>query len=260
MAIMRSIQAAKIVILLLFFISVTSFSADKKLLDLTYVYNKKTIYWPTEKGFDFKKLFYGITPRGYFYSAFRFCTPEHGGTHLDAPRHFSRTGWTVDKIPINNLVGNAVIIHVEDKTVNYPDYVIKVADIQAFEKKYRALSSQDIVLFYTGWGKYWSSKKKYLGSDKRGDVNHLHFPGLSKLAAEYLVRRQVKGIGIDTASIDPGNSKDFWVHRIILGANLYGIENVAHLELLPVVGVKLMIAPMKIEGGSGAPTRVYALW
>jgi len=257
---MRNIKFAKIAGGLLFFISVTSFAAEQNLLDLTYAYNKKTIYWPTEKGFDFKKLFYGVTSRGYFYSAFRFCTPEHGGTHIDAPRHFSKTGWTVDQIPIKNLMGNAVIIHVEDKTAAHPDYEITVADIQSFEKKYRALNPQDIVFFYTGWGKYWDSKKKYLGSDTLGDVKHLHFPGLSRQAAEYLVRRQIKGIGIDTASIDPGNSQDFWVHRIILGANLYGIENIAHLELLPLVGVKLIIAPMKIEGGSGAPTRVYAVW
>ena len=120
------------------------------------------------------------------------------------------------------------------------------------------MNQQDIVLFYTGWGKFWKNKKQYLGSDKLGDVEHLHFPGLSKQAANYLVQRHIKGIGIDTASMDPGQSRNFWAHRIILGANLFGIENIAQLDLLPAVGAELIVAPMKITNGSGAPTRVLA--
>lgn len=243
----------------LFFTCLTSHSAANKVLDLTYSFNKNTIYWPTEKGFQRSTLFYGPTDKGYFYSAFKFCAPEHGGTHLDAPRHFSKYGHTVDEIPPTQLIGNALVVDVEDKVKNNRDYAITVEDIKSFEKKYRPLNDQDIVLFHTGFGKYWNNKKNYLGSDKLGDVTHLHFPGLSKEAAHYLVSRKIKGIGIDTASMDPGNSKEFWAHRIILGANLYGIENVAYLGSLPSVGAQLIVAPMKIEGGSGAPTRVYAL-
>jgi kynurenine formamidase len=249
----------KIFIFSLFLIHLTSYSSVNKIVDLTYPFNKNTIYWPTEKGFKLETLFYGFTGKGYFYSAFKFCAAEHGGTHLDAPRHFSKQGHTVDQIPPDQLMGNAVVIDVQDKVKNNLDYAITVQDIKYFEKKYRPLNKQDIVLFYTGWGKYWNDKKKYLGSDKLGDVKNLHFPGLSKQAAQYLVSRKIKGIGIDTASMDPGNSNDFWAHRIILGANLYGIENIAYLHSLPILGTQLIVAPMKIEGGSGAPTRIYAL-
>ncbi|STX81369.1 metal-dependent hydrolase [Legionella busanensis] len=249
----------KFITLSFFFTCLTSYSAVNHILDLSYSFNKNTIYWPTEKGFNLKKIFYGFTQKGYFYSAFKFCTPEHGGTHIDAPRHFSEQGHTVDQISSNQLVGNAVVIDVRAKAKNNSDYAITVNDIKHFEKKYRLLKEQDIVLFYTGWGEFWNNKKKYLGSDKIGDVKNLHFPGLSKQAAQYLVNRKIKGIGIDTASIDPGNSNDFWAHRIILSANLYGIENVAYLHLLPILGAKLIVAPMKIKGGSGAPTRIYAL-
>ena len=239
--------------------SYASSPKDNHIIDLTYPFNTDTIYWPTEKGFNLKKVFYGMTPAGYFYSAFKFCAPEHGGTHVDAPRHFSKNGITVDKIPPSQLVGNAVVIHVEEQVKNQRDYAIKQEDIQRFEKKYRPLNEQDIVLFYTGWGQYWNNKKQYLGSDKLGDTKDLHFPGISKQAAEYLVWRKVKGVGIDTASMDPGNdSHDFWAHRIILGANLYGVENIAHLDLLPSFGAKLIVAPMKIAGGSGGPSRLFA--
>ena len=230
------------------------------IIDLTYPYDQKTIYWPTEKkGFELQKESYGINSKGYFYSAFKFCAPEHGGTHIDAPRHFSKHGLTVDKLPIATLIGDAVVIDVSKQVLSNPDYAITVNDIQQFEKKYHTLHSQDIVLFYTGWGAYWHDKKKYLGTDQLGDVAHLHFPGISKEAAAYLMKKQIKGLGIDTASMDPGIETQFWAHRIILGSNRYGLENVAHLERLPPVGARLIVAPMKIAGGSGGPTRIFAL-
>lgn len=255
------LKTLPLVLLSVLFVSIpySTLNASKNILDLTYVYDKKTMYWPTEKGFDLKKIFYGKTPGGYFYSAYKFCTPEHGGTHIDAPRHFAKLGNTVDKIPVSQLLGDAVVISVEERVKGNKDYAITRQDILAFEKKYRPITEHDIVLFYTGWGKYWGDKKAYLGSDKFGDVKNLHFPGLSKDAAIYLVERHVKGIGLDTASLDPGISTTFWAHRILLGANIYGLENMAQLDLLPPLGAQLIVAPMKIEGGSGGPTRIYAI-
>jgi kynurenine formamidase len=247
-------------LLFLCFIPFSVVHSKSNIIDLTYPYNEKTIYWPTEKGFNLKKVFYGDTPNGYFYSAFKFCAPEHGGTHLDAPRHFSKHGNTVDQIPVSQLIGNAVVIDVEKKVARNRDYEITKDDIKSFEIKHGALNSQDIVLFYTGWGKYWGNKKSYLGSNAFNDVYHLHFPGISKKAALYLVSKKVKGIGLDTPSLDHGPSRQFWAHRIILGANIYGLENIAHLNNLPPRGARLIVAPMKIQGGSGAPTRIFALF
>lgn len=229
------------------------------IVDLSYPFDKNTIYWPTEKGFDLKTVFYGMRPENYFYSAFKFCAPEHGGTHIDAPRHFSKNGLTVDQIPPAQLIGNVVVINVSKQAQKNTDYAVTKADIQNFEKKYRPLDKQDIVIFNTGWGKYWKDKKKYMGTDRFGDTKNLHFPGISKQAAEYLVARKIKGIGLDTASMDPGHSQDFWTHRILLGANLFGIENLAQLDLLPPIGATIIVAPMKITGGSGGPTRIFAL-
>ncbi|MBA2710499.1 MAG: cyclase family protein [Tatlockia sp.] len=241
----------------LIFVNFSFAHCSSKIVDLTYSFDKNTIYWPTEKGFDLKTVSYGMTPDNYFYSAFKFYAPEHGGTHLDAPHHYSKNGLTVDKILPAQLTGSALVIKINKQAQAKKDYAITVKDIQNFEKKYRPLSNQDIVLFYTGWSKYWNNKKKYLGSDKPGDTKNLHFPGLSKDAAEYLVSRKIKGVGLDTASLDPGNSKDFLAHRTLLGANLFGIENLDKLDLLPPIGATIIVAPMKIAGGSGGPARVF---
>ncbi len=231
---------------------------EPTIMDLTHPLNSHTICWPTEKGFDLKKIFYGITSNGFFYSAFKLSLPEHCGTHVDAPRHFIRDGKTIDQIPPQQLVGNAVVIDVSAKVKNNPDYAITSQDIQDFEKQYRPINHQDIVLFYTGWSRYWNNKKQYLGSDKFGDVKHLHFPGLSEEAAYYLTTHKIKGVGLDTASMDPGVSQTFRAHQIILGANLFGIENLLDFHRLPAIGAQLIVAPMNIEGGSGGPARVFA--
>ena len=250
-------------LVMLFLVSLGSAMAaqgmNTQLIDLTYPFDNQTIYWPTEKGFQLHTVFYGKTPGGYFYSAYKFCAPEHGGTHVDAPRHFSKNGLTVDKIPTEAMRGEALVINVTSQVQANRDYAVSIEDIQHFEKQYRSLHSGDIVLFYTGWGKYWGNKKRYLGSDKFGDTKHLHFPGISKKAAQYLVAKKLKAIGLDTPSLDPGVSLEFWAHRVILGANIYGIENIANLQTIPPLGAVLIVAPMKIQGGSGAPARVYAL-
>ena len=251
-------------IALLFFLSLMPVMAandsNTKLIDLTYPFDNQTIYWPTEKGFQLHPVFYGKTPGGYFYSAYKFCAPEHGGTHVDAPRHFSKKGLTVDRIPAEAMRGEALVINVASQVELNRDYAVRIEDIKQFERQYRNIHAGDIVLFYTGWGKYWGNKKRYLGSDKFGDTKHLHFPGISKEAAHYLVTKKLKAIGLDTPSLDPGRSLGFWAHRVILGANIYGIENVANLQAVPPIGAVLIVAPMKIEGGSGAPARVYALF
>lgn len=243
-------------------ISVSAYSLPLmkgQVVDMSYPFDNKTIYWPTEKGFNLTAVYYGMRPDHYFYSAYKFCGPEHGGTHIDAPRHFSEYGPTVDQIRPEQLIGSAVVIDVTKHVKNNKDYEISVQDIKDFEKKYRPLSSEDIVLFNTGWAKFWPNKKMYLGTDKFGDVNNLHFPGVSKEAAQYLVQRHVKGIGLDTASMDAGKSKEFWTHRILLGAKLFGLENLTNIDLLPPVGATIIAAPMKIAGGSGGPTRVFAV-
>jgi kynurenine formamidase len=232
----------------------------QQVIDLTYSFNEKTIYWPTAKSFEHTRVAWGKTDAGYWYSSANFAASEHGGTHLDAPIHFSETGWSNDRIPIDRLMGPVIVIDVTEACAKDRDYQLTVSDIQAWEKKNGVIPKDSIALMRTGWGKFWPDKKKYLGDDKPGDASNLHFPGFSKEAAQFLAKeRQIQGAGLDTASLDPGTSKDFIAHQIFNSANIYGLENVANLDRVPEKGAHLIALPMKIEGGTGGPVRIIAL-
>jgi kynurenine formamidase len=235
--------------------------ATAKVVDLTHAFDAKTIYWPTSpSAFELKSLAYGPTPGGWFYSSNAFCTPEHGGTHLDAPIHFAKGGQTADQIPVRRLIAPAAVLDVRSKTSGNPDYRLSLDDVRAWEKKNGAIAPGTIVLLETGWSSRWPDKKAYLGDDTPGDASKLHFPSYGREAAEYLVRdRKVGALGVDTASIDYGASKDFIVHQIANGAEVPGFENVTGLDALPETGAWVVALPMKIAGGSGGPLRIVAL-
>lgn len=232
-----------------------------KVVDLTYSFDDKTIYWPTAPTtFQLNRMSFGKTAAGYFYAANSFCTPEHGGTHLDAPIHFAEGKRTSDQIPLEQLIAPAVVMDVSAKAAADPDYRLTLEDVRAWEAKHGPVAQGVFVLLRTGWGKRWPDRKRYLGDDKPGDASNLHFPSYGAEAARYLVeQRKVGVLGVDTASIDHGPSKDFIVHQIASGANVPGLENVANLEELPETGAWVIALPMKIAGGSGGPVRVVAL-
>lgn len=233
---------------------------DSKVVDLTYAFDENTISWPTAKPFQLEVVAAGQTEAGYWYTANNICLAEHSGTHMDAPIHFAEGKRTAAEVPVQQLIGPAVVIDVEAQATTDADYRLSVADITAWEHTHGPIPSGAIVLMRSGWGKRWPDKKRYLGTDRPGDVANLHFPSFSVEAAQFLVsQRNVDAIGVDTPSIDYGQSQDFGVHRIIHGANLPGLENVAHLDRLPPTGALLIALPMKIAKGSGAPVRIIAL-
>lgn len=237
-------------------------NSERKAIDLTYSFDETTIYWPTEKGFLHQAEKFGMTDQGYFYSSYRFCAAEHGGTHIDAPIHFSERGQTLDKIPLSRLVGQGVVVDVSDKTQNNPDYLVSVQDLVDFEQAHNQSLNEKIVMLKTGWGRFWPNADNYLGTDKKGSeaVKLLHFPGLSKEAALWLTaQRNIKAVGIDTASIDYGQSADYGSHRALFSVNIPAFENVAHLDQLPPFGFDIVALPMKIKEGSGGPLRIIAI-
>jgi kynurenine formamidase len=235
--------------------------ASAKVLDLSHAFDANTIYWPTSPtGFELKPLHKGLTERGFFYFANTFCSPEHGGTHLDAPMHFADGRWTSSDIPPDRFVGPAAVIDVADKAAANPDYTLTPADVAAWESAHGRIPEGAIVLLRTGWSSRWPDKKAYLGDDTPGDATHLHFPSFGPEAAALLVeRRHVRLIGVDTASVDNGPSRDFLVHRIIAAANVGGLENLTNLDQLPATGAWVIALPMKIAAGSGGPARIIAL-
>lgn len=233
-----------------------------RVVDLTHAFDESTVYWPTAQPFKLDTDFEGMTDKGYFYSAYRYSAAEHGGTHLDSPVHFAKDRYTVDQIPLQQLMGDAVLIDVTKQCAANPDYLVSVADFQEWEKRNGRLPPGTIVFLRTGFGKHYPDRKKYLGTDERGDaaVAKLHFPGLDPAAARWLTEnRSIKAIGLDTASIDYGQSTLFESHRILFEKNIPAFENVANLDQLPAKGFSVIALPMKIKGGSGGPLRIVAL-
>ncbi len=233
---------------------------ESKVIDLTYAFDQDTVYWPTAKPFTLERVAAGRNAAGIWFAANNMSLAEHGGTHLDAPIHFAESRWTADEIPLDKLIGPATVIDVRSQTAKNPDYRVTVEDVRKWEKVHGRIPDGAIVLILTGWGRFWPHKKEYLGTDKPGDVSHLRFPGISREVAQFLVNgRVIDAVGIDTASLDYGKSKDFIAHRILSGANKPGFENVANLDRLPPRGATLMAFPMKVRGGSGGPARIIAL-
>ncbi len=231
-------------------------------IDLSYVFDADTVYWPTAESFHLEKDFEGVTEQGFYYSAYRYAAAEHGGTHLDAPVHFAKGRQSVDAIPIEQLMGAAIVVDVSRQCERDPDYRVTTADFTNWEQANGRIGAGAIVFLRTGFGKYYPDRKKYLGTDERGQaaVAKLHFPGLHPDAARWLVaNRVIKAIGLDTASIDFGQSTKFESHQILFDKNIPAFENVANLDKLPLKGFSVIALPMKIKGGSGGPLRIIAL-
>ena len=230
-------------------------------VDLSHDFSAQTIYWPTAKPFELEVVSAQRTPAGYYYAANNFSAAEHGGTHLDAPIHFAEGKWTTDQIPIERLVGQAIVVDVQSGADGSADYRVDEAVIQGWEQEHGAIPPNSIVLFRTGWARRWPDRAAYLGTARTGPgaASELHFPGIDSVAAQWLVDRKVKAVGIDTPSIDYGQSTSFPTHRLLFAANIPAFENVANLHVVPTRGSFVIALPMKIKGGSGGPLRIVAL-
>ncbi|MFC1493520.1 cyclase family protein [candidate division KSB1 bacterium] len=234
-----------------------------KILDMTYIYDDATIYWPNANPFVLSKGFWGINDKGYWYASNEYSAAEHGGTHADAPVHFAQNGRTMDQIPLTEWIGPAVRIDVTAKCETDRDYMLSVEDITGWESENGMIPEGAWVIMYTGIGtKYYPDKEKVLGTAKTGleAIPELSFPGFSPEAAEFLIsERDITGIALDTPSIDRGKSEDFRVHQIICGADKLALENIANLDKLPVEGATLYVVPIPVKDGTGAPARVFAI-
>ena len=236
---------------------------QKTIIDLTHEFSEETVSWVTAREFDLDTVFQGLTEKGYYYSAFDFTTAEHGGTHIDAPIHFAAGRQSVDELPLEKLIGPAIKVDVSERSLDNADYLINVEDFLAWEKRQGIeIPDGSIVLLETGYSIFYPDKKKYLGTENRGEaaVSELHFPGLHPEAAKWLVEnRNINAIGIDTPSIDYGQSEYFQSHVVLLSKNIPAFENLTNLDQLPDIDFEVIALPMKIKGGSGGPLRIVAL-
>lgn len=233
-----------------------------RIIDLSHPFDAQTIYWPTEDGFKFEKGADGFTDKGFYYAANKFCGPEHGGTHIDAPKHFAISSNTVDQIPLDQLIGDGIVVDVSKQSETNRDYQVTVEDFNAWERQHGQIPNGAIILLRTGFAKHWPDRVKYMGTDERGAgaVAKLHFPGLSPDAARWLTTsRSIKAVGLDTPSIDFGQSTLFESHQILFAKNIPAFENVGDMGALPAKGFWVIAMPMKIGGGSGGPLRIAAI-
>lgn len=230
-------------------------------VDLTHDFSSETIYWPTAKRFALEVVSAQRTPAGFYYAANNFSAAEHGGTHLDAPVHFAEGKWTTDQVPLDRLVGDAVVVDVQSGADSSADYRVDLKALDEWERNHGAIPAGAIVLFRTGWSRRWTDRARYLGTTRTGAaaVAELHFPGIESAAAGRLVERGVGAVGIDTPSIDYGRTSTYPTHQVLFAANIPAFENVANLDQVPVKGGFVVALPMKIRGGSGGPLRIVAL-
>lgn len=228
-------------------------------VDLTHPLSPDSLYWPTGSPFEHEVLDWGVNEQGWWYAAARFASPEHLGTHLDAPIHFGEGAWTAAEIPVDRFVAPGLVVDISDRAAADPDATLEPADISGWEERNGRVPAGSIVVVRTGWASRWPDWNAYYGSDTPRDVATLHFPGVSVAAAELLIERQVSAVGIDTASIDPGTSATFEAHRVLAPANIFNLENLTNVDGLPERGFTIVALPMKIENGTGGPARVIAL-
>jgi kynurenine formamidase len=194
-------------------------------------------------------------PEGYF--ARHLALPEHAGTHVDAPAHFIRGGATVDAIAPARLRAPAVVLDLRAEVTRDPDFAVRPADLEAWERGHGPIPDDALIVARTGWSERWAQPARYRHEDERGVM---HFPGFGEAAIAWLLAHHPSfvGVGIDTLSLDPGASTTFAAHRRLLGGGKYGVENLTGLEQLPARGARIIVAPLKLTGGSGAPARVFA--
>ena len=225
-----------------------------RVIDLSYSINDKLVPWPGDEKWFEAKVNASVEKNGYFTRSFWML--EHYGTHLDAPAHFPPGKATVEQIPAKQLFGPAAVFDVWADGAKDADYQLPVSRVEDWEERHGRIPAGAIVLLRTGWAARWPDAQKYRNQDARGKM---HFPGFSAEAAKLLIERKVNGLGCDTMSVDYGASEDFAVHHLTLGSGLYHLENLADLGALPETGAFLVVAPIKLEGGSGGPVRVFAL-
>jgi kynurenine formamidase len=197
-----------------------------------------------------------IEANGYYMQEWRII--EHIGTHVDAPGHFTPGGRLAPELRLSELITPAVVIDIADRAARDPDTVVTIADLRSFERRHGRIPRGAAVLMHSGWAAKVGDPDAYRGADAAGT---LHFPGFDPDACEWLLRRRgIRSLGVDTLSIDPGNSTTFETHLILTGADRYGLENLANLDRIPRRGATIVVGLIPYQEGSGGQARIFASW
>lgn len=203
-----------------------------------------------------RRTLVNIVPDGYYLQ--EWTLTEHTGTHLDAPGHFTAGGRLSTDLALEELLTPAVVIDIAERAASDPDTLVTVDDVRRFERRHGRVPRGAAVLMYSGWGVRVGDADAYRNPDAAGV---LHFPGFDPETTQWLLdRRRIASLGVDTLSIDPGNSASFATHLVLTGADRYGLENLANLERIPPTGAAIVVGLIPYQDGSGGQSRVFAHW
>lgn len=228
--------------------------AGFEVIDLSHVFGPDMpVYTLGEE--PTRETYLSVEENGYFIQYWTFY--EHVGTHCDFPAHFIADGETVDNFGAGQLVSRAVVINIAAKAAENADAMLEVADIEAWEAEHGEIPTGAVVFMNSGWASRWPNED-FRNADAEGGQ---HYPGFSGEAVTWLLEnRGINGIGVDTLSLDPGNSATFDAHYAVCGNGIYGVENTANLDALEGADNAIVIIGIpRWEGSGGGPTRVLAL-
>jgi kynurenine formamidase len=181
---------------------------------------------------------------------------EHSGTHMDAPGHFTVGGRLVPELEAEELILPIVVIDISERAASNPDAVVTAADLRSFERRHGRIPRNALVAMHSGWDRKLGTPA-FTGRDANGVY---HFPGFGEDTVDVLLARRAAAIAVDTLSLDNGPSTTFGVHTRWLGADNYGLENVANLGRIPAHGATAIVGVIPWQEGSGGPARVLATY
>jgi kynurenine formamidase len=225
----------------------------RRLVDLTHVFREDFPAFPRAPVTS-RETAVTIVPNGFYGQVWTIW--EHICTHMDVPAHFIEAGRTSPEIPMEELVAPVAVVDISARVAEEPDTVVTPDDLMRFERRFGRIPRDAVVAMYSGWETRAGSVEAYQNMDAGGTMR---FPGFGKQAVDWLLeRRRIRGIGVDTMSLDRGSSTTFDVHLTVLGADHYGVENLRNLKQLPARGATILLGLIPWNEGSGGPCRAFA--
>jgi kynurenine formamidase len=227
---------------------------SEKLQDLTHVFTEGFPVFTFDP--PARRTLITIPGGGFYAQEWTF--GEHSGTHMDAPGHFVEGGRLSPEITLEELVIPIAVVDISRRAERDEDATVTVDDLQRYERRHGRIPEGALVCMDSGWAEKVDDPLEFKGGDA---FPNYHFPGFSLDAAMWLAeRRDVTGIGVDTISLDPGNSTTFPVHVNFLATDRYGLEGLNNLDKIPPKGAAAYVGLIPWEEGSGGPCRVIASW
>ncbi len=222
-------------------------------LDMTHeLHEGFPTYFGAQQFFKDQKFNYAE----HSFNLFELKVNEHTGTHMDAPLHFSENGQSVAEIPVDNLVVPLCVIDIKARAAENADAQVTVDDVKAWVAANGPIPDKACVAMNSGWDAHVNSDKfRNVGADEK-----MHFPGFHVEATQMLMEDSgAIGLAVDTLSLDFGQSGDFATHYAWLPTNRWGLENLSNLDNVPAKGATLVVGAPKHRGGTGGPSRIFAM-